>query len=206
MKRYALLSLFALTACQPSGSDADLRRFEQWFHNQKDKSDVEALGAFLNSKGVGDVLPIHQLLRSDTNWRKCNAEPFAVPPKALWPSMVPTLKLLRDEVLPLTGRVQAQSVFRAPSVNQCIGGASGSFHTRFRAIDLEPTNGTTRAQLIEKLCALHARKGKALNMGLGIYKGTRFHIDTAGYRSWGHDHRAATSPCIGFVAPQHKLS
>jgi uncharacterized protein YcbK (DUF882 family) len=110
--------------------------------------------------------------------------------------MVPTLTAIRDEVVPLVGPVEAQSVFRGPDINRCIKGASESTHLRFHAMDMRPTKPMTRAELIDKLCKLHGEKGKALNMGIGIYRGTRFHIDTAGYRRWGHDHRAATSPCI----------
>ena len=112
--------------------------------------------------------------------------------------------VIREEVQPILGPIEALSVYRGPAINRCIKGASRSFHLRFRAIDMRPTTGASRAELIEKLCALHARKGKALDMGLGIYKGTRFHIDTAGYRRWGHDHTASSSPCASFVAPQRK--
>jgi hypothetical protein len=195
VKSLVLTIVLALTACSPSGPDGETEIFNTWSATPIHAADVKALSKYLESKDVGDVIPLRQLLRSDTNWRKCAAEPFTVPPKASWPNMLSTLKLLRNEVIPLIGPVEALSVFRGANINTCIGGANRSQHMRFYAIDMRPTNGTTREQLIAKLCTLHARKGKALNMGLGIYKGTRFHIDTAGYRSWGHDHRAATSPC-----------
>jgi uncharacterized protein YcbK (DUF882 family) len=136
----------------------------------------------------------------------CGADPFAVPPKEQWPHIIPTLKVIRDEVQPLVGPVEALSVFRGVAINRCIKGASQSMHLRFHAIDMRPVRAVTRAQLIQKLCKLHAEKGKALNIGLGIYRGTRFHIDTAGYRRWGQDHHAASSPCTRFVALQRKIS
>jgi Peptidase M15 len=195
--------LLALTSCG-SSENRDSTRFIQWQQEGSNKAETAALQSYLSRKGVGAVIPIRQLLRSDTKWRLCGAEPFDVPPKAYWPHMVPTLALIRDEVQPLVGAVEAQSVFRGAEINRCIKGASRSYHLRFHAIDMRPGKGVSRADLIEKLCALHTHKGMALNMGLGIYRGTRFHIDTAGYRRWGHDHRAASSPCTSFVAPQRE--
>ena len=117
--------------------------------------------------------------------------------------MAPTLEAIRDEVIPIIGQVEAMSVFRATGINGCIGGAKSSYHMRFYAIDMRPTVNMSRKEMVSKLCNLHKRKGVALKMGLGIYRGTRFHIDTAGFRTWGHDHKAATSPCRSIVAPQH---
>jgi uncharacterized protein YcbK (DUF882 family) len=178
--------------------------FAKWQAVDGNQQATKRLQQFLIAEKVGDIIPLDQLLRSDTQWRRCHTEPFAIPPKNKWPDMVPTLRLLRDEVQPLIGPVEAMSVFRSPDINRCIKGASRSYHLKFRAIDMRPVKNVSRAQLIEKLCALHARKGKALNIGLGIYKATRFHIDTAGYRRWGHDHHAISSPCATIVAPQRK--
>ena len=178
--------------------------FAKWQAVDGNRQAMERLQQFLIAEKVGNVIPLDQLLRSDSQWRRCGAEAFAIPAKDKWPEMVPTLRLIRDEVEPLIGPVEAMSVFRSPAINRCIKGASRSYHLQFRAIDMRPVKNVTRAQMIERLCALHARKGKALNMGLGIYKGTRFHIDTAGFRRWGHDHHAISSPCASFVAPQRK--
>jgi hypothetical protein len=200
----ALFTFSVLLASCGKNADQSRTQFALWQDKGTNRDESAALQAYLSKQGVGNVIPLHQLLRSDTKWRVCGAEPFDVPPETLWPNMIPTLRLIHDEVEPLVGPVEAQSVFRAPAINRCIRGASRSYHLKFHAIDMRPTNGTTRQQLIEKLCALHARKGKILNMGLGIYSGTRFHIDTAGYRRWGADHRAESSPCTSFVAPQRK--
>lgn len=193
-----------LTSCD-YGPDRDTSRFAQWQAEAANRTESAALQAYLTRKGVGTVIPIRHLLRSDPKWLWCGADPFVVPPKALWPNMVPTLRLLRDQVQPLVGPVEALSVFRSLKINGCIRGASRSYHLRFFAIDMRPTKSVSRAQLIEKLCKFHTEEGKAFNMGLGIYGGTRFHIDTAGYRTWGHDHRSATSPCRSIVAPQQDL-
>jgi uncharacterized protein YcbK (DUF882 family) len=178
--------------------------FAKWRAIDGNGPATDRLVKFLAAEKVADVIPLDQLLRSDTQWRRCDAEPFAIPPKDKWRDIVPTLRLIRDEVQPLIGPGEAMSVFRTTNINRCINGASRSYHLQFRAIDMRPVKDVSRAELIQKLCALHARKGKALNMGLGIYKGSRFHIDTAGYRRWGHDHHAISSPCTSFVAPQRK--
>jgi uncharacterized protein YcbK (DUF882 family) len=191
-----------LSACNSGAANRDATHFAQWEQSGSNKARAAALQTYLTQNGVANILPLQQLLRSDTQWRKCGVEPFAVPPDAFWPNIVPTLKTIRDEVIPVIGPLEAQSVFRGPAINRCIKGASQSTHLRFQAIDMRPVKSVTRAQLIQKLCKLHAEKGKFFNMGLGIYRGTRFHIDTAGYRKWGQDHRAASSPCTGFVAPQ----
>ena len=193
-----------LNACTSSDDDRDAIRFAQWKQSGSNKVQAAALQTYLNQNGVGKVFPLRELLRSDTKWWLCGVEPFAVPPKAMWPHMVPTLTVIREEVIPIIGPVETQSVYRGPAINSCIKGASRSFHLRFYAIDMRPAKAVSRTKLIEKLCALHAHKGAALNMGLGIYNGTRFHIDTADYRRWGHDHTASTSPCASFVAPQRK--
>jgi uncharacterized protein YcbK (DUF882 family) len=191
-----LLALpLALAACaQPTVQDRSAQ-YQAWLAKADNHAQANALAAYLDQQGVGDVYPMDQLLRSDTNWRRCKAEPFAVPSRRHWPNMVPTLKLIRAEIVPLIGPVEAQSVYRDAAINGCIKGASQSYHLRFHAIDMKPAPGVTRAQLITKLCQLHREKGARLNMGLGIYTGTRFHIDAAGYRGWGHDFRGASFPC-----------
>jgi hypothetical protein len=161
------------------------------------KVEVAAIEAYLEREGVGDVLPIADLLRSDARWRRCPAaEPFAVPPRHLWPAMVPTLRYIRDQLVPAVGPVHIVSGYRDPVANGCFKGAKESRHLRFAALDLMPERALTRAQLIAALCPLHARTGQRFAVGLGIYNVTRFHIDTAGYRRWGADYRATSSPCL----------
>jgi Peptidase M15 len=205
--KLALLVVAAsfLSACSSRDENHDSARYARWQQSGTHNAQAVALQSYLTQHGVGKVLPLRQLLRSDTQWWMCGAEPFAVPPKDQWPHIISTLKVIRDDVQPLMGPVEALSVFRGPAINRCIKGASQSTHLRFHAIDMRPTRPFTRAQLILKLCTLHAEKGKVLNMGLGIYRGNRFHIDTAGYRRWGQDHHSASSPCTRFVALQRKI-
>ena len=174
--------------------DADL--FAAWRLGAA-KDDVAAIEAFLKREGVADILPLADILRSDARWRTCKAaEPFAVPPRHLWPAMVPTLRYVRDELVPVTGPVRVVSGYRDPIANACFKGAKASRHLRFAALDLTPVRPLRRAELIAKLCPLHDRTGARFNVGLGVYPITRFHIDTAGHRRWGADYHAATSPCL----------
>lgn len=174
--------------------DADL--FAAWRLGAA-KNDVVGIETYLKSRGVADILPLADILRSDARWRTCKAaQPFAVPPRHLWPAMVPTLRYIRAELVPVTGPVRAVSGYRDPVANKCFKGASASRHLHFAALDLTPVAPLSRDDLIAKLCPLHARTGARFRVGLGIYTITRFHIDTAGYRRWGADYHAASSPCL----------
>ena len=42
--------------------------------------------------GVGGVVPTWQLLRTATDWQKCGAQPFEVPPTSAWPNIVAALR------------------------------------------------------------------------------------------------------------------
>jgi len=175
-------------------SDVDL--FAAWRLGAA-KDDVAAIEAYLQKEGVADILPLADILRSDARWRTCKAgQPFAVPPRRLWPAMVPTLRYIRDELVPVTGPVRVVSGYRDPVANACFRGASASRHLHFAALDLIPVEPLSRAELIARLCPLHARTGARFDVGLGIYAITRFHIDTAGHRRWGADYRWTSSPCL----------
>ena len=173
----------------------DFSDYHIWMQKAENERQSNALARYLAQNGVDNVMPIHQLLRSDEKWKACKAQPFVVPPKSDWSNIIPTLKLIRDHVVPVTGPIEALSVFRSPSINTCIKGASNSSHLRFLAIDMQPVKPIDRDQLIRNLCKLHREKGSANNMGLGIYSGSRFHIDSAGYRNWGPDYKTSSSPC-----------
>jgi Peptidase M15 len=202
MNRFVLFTflclVLAFTGCgapeRPKAPDNKL--YQQWLAQKDHQAQTKELQLYLKAEGVGDVIPLHQLLRSDVKWKQCKAEPFAVPPKAQWPHIVPALKLIRDAVIPVLGPVEALSVYRGPTINACIKGAHQSRHLQFHAIDMQPVRTITREEMIVKLCALHAQKGKALNMGLGIYRAQRFHIDAYGYRGWGYNYKGASFPCF----------
>lgn len=91
------------------------------------------------------------------------------------------------------GDVTVASSYRDEALNTCVHGASQSAHRNYYALDLVPVDaGITRQELIETLCPIHAHEGRRLDIGLGIYRAQRFHIDA---RGWGEDFQGATFPC-----------
>lgn len=155
---------------------------------------VEALEAFLTAEGVAGIVPTWQLIRTATSWRACGA-PFAVPERASWANMAPALRFVRDRVIPAIGPVEPVAVYRDAAMNACAGGARGSAHRSFHALDLIPTRRLSLDQLTAALCPIHAAHGPRARIGLGFYAGVRFHVDARGFRSWGVDQRGASSPC-----------
>lgn len=167
------------------------------FAAQNQGKDFAEFTAFLRSAGVDSVVPIKDVLRADARWRRCKSAPFTLPPREFWPNMVATLRYVRDDLAPVIGPVSVVSGFRSSEVNKCFKGAKASRHLRFAALDMEPVRPLERADLVDRLCRLHRTSGRANAVGLGIYDGVRFHIDTAGFRTWGRDYRGASSPCRG---------
>ncbi len=197
MPKSAVLALpILLTICgaatpsppQPSPE----ARYAAWLASGH-RAEARAYADELRRLGVGDVVPMDALSRTSRSWRLCGHEEFATPPSALRPNMTPTLRIvarLRDAGI--LDPVLARSVYRDPAVNRCARGSERSKHRENRAIDFDlPPNSDN----IDRLCAFWREHGPALNMGLGFYTATTIHIDTAGFRTWGGDHRRATSLC-----------
>jgi len=146
---------------------------------------VKSFNDYLTTYGVGGVVPTWELLRTASDWQKCGAQPFEVPPPEEWPNVIQTLRYIRDKVIPTVGPVEPVSVYRNPSLNQCAAGAPESAHRFMQAVDLVPLRPITRDALIQQLCAVHARSGEPYGVGLGFYVGLRFHIDSRKFRTWG---------------------
>ena len=203
--RDALVQRIAVPVTAPSGSKP---AFDAWLQDDPDRAQAfMRFEDFLEGAGVGSVVEPWQLMRIDAFFaRKCDAQPFAIPPKELWPNIVPALRLVRDEVIPAFGPVQVLSSYRTPELNVCAGGAGRSNHLEFSALDLATDPYRGGEELYRELCAMHADAGRASRMGLGAYydlaegdySGGRFHIDAQGYRSWGRSYTSASSPCGRF--------
>ena len=146
---------------------------------------ARAFNNYLVSNGVGGVAPTWQLLRTATDWQKCGAEPYEVPPTSEWPNIVATLRYIGANIVPVMGPVEPVSVYRNPALNDCAGGAMASTHREMGAVDMVPLRPITREALMRGLCAIHASSASSSNAGLGFYKGLRFHIDSRKYREWG---------------------
>ena len=146
---------------------------------------VKAFNTYLVTYGVGGVVPTWQLLRTATDWHKCAAQPFEVPPTAAWPNIVAALRYVGAVVEPRIGQVEVVSVYRNPALNACAKGAPTSTHLTMGAVDMVPLSPVTRESLMTQLCAVHRASGERSWIGLGLYKGLRFHIDARKFREWG---------------------
>ncbi|MEO7504603.1 MAG: hypothetical protein ABIT69_05410 [Sphingomicrobium sp.] len=140
---------------------------------------------FLESRHVAGIVPTWQLLRTATAWRSCASEPFEVPPASEWPNIVETLDYVRAHVVPVIGEVEPVSVYRNATLNVCAKGAPDSAHRHLYAVDLVPLRPTSREALMRGLCAIHEWQGGGFDVGLGFYKGLRFHVDSKKFRKWG---------------------
>jgi len=162
---------------------------------------VKAFNEYLTTWQVAGIVPTWQLFRTATAWQRCGAQPFEVPPTSEWPHIVQTLRYVRDYVIPAVGPVEPVSGYRNPALNLCAGGAPESAHKHYSAIDLVPLRQTTREQLMQTLCGMHARRGPDYGVGLGFYAFLRFHVDTTKFRRWNMD-PAVASHCPPIVRPE----
>lgn len=224
MKRYLGLLVLSLAACstqtpqptithrspslpQPSKTVVKIKQqpedYVAWIASADHRQSVQAYKQFLKQKGLADLVPDHELLRSARDWQKCGVEPYAVPPREIWSNIVPTLNILKalvdDGVI---NDFEVTSVYRALSLNRCAGGADASRHVFNAALDFrigpeQPTDldQFNIQQTKTKLCQFWATKGQVLNMGLGVYASGQIHIDSRGFRAWGPDHHYRTSIC-----------
>jgi len=225
MKRYLGLVLLSLTACstqtpkptaplhpqtpltQPTKTVVRIKQqpedYVAWLATGDHRQSVQTYKQFLKQKGLANLVPDHELLRSARDWQKCGVEPYAVPPREIWSNIVPTLSILKalvdDGVI---NDFEVTSAYRALYLNRCAGGADASRHVFNAALDFrigpeQPTDldQFNIQQTKTKLCQFWETKGQALNMGLGVYASGQIHIDSQGFRSWGPDHHYRTSIC-----------
>lgn len=159
------------------------------------RAQLLAFKQFLEMEKVDDVLPTWQLVRTASMWRDCNGPRFEVAPFTEWQHISTTLGFIKAHVEPVIGDVEAMSGYRNAELNQCSGGARESAHRHFFALDLVPLKPIARDGMIRSLCRIHEWRGGGYDIGLGFYSGLRFHVDSKGFRKWGSNGRAATSPC-----------
>lgn len=165
---------------------------------------VRAFNNYLTTYGVAGVFPTWQLLRTASDWQKCGAPAFEVPPPADWPNLVQTLRYIRDQVIPTVGPVEPVSVYRNPMLNVCAAGAPESAHRFMQAIDMVPLRPITRTELMRRLCAVHAKTGEPYGVGLGFYVGLRFHVDSRKFRTWGVNDSGGVA-CPESLALEHAI-
>ncbi|MFK7928897.1 MAG: D-Ala-D-Ala carboxypeptidase family metallohydrolase [Myxococcota bacterium] len=159
--------------------------FDSWVTQDKRAEQLQKFDRFLQSQGVADVAPAWTLWRQGTDWAEVGQPAFAVPPEKDWPAIIPTLKLLRDEVVPLVGDVEVVSAWRSSTYNSVAGGAASSRHLYFEAVDVQPERNWVRQDLHSTLLTRWRAIGPKTGWGLGLYERTRFHVDTHRHRKWG---------------------
>ncbi|WP_265587221.1 hypothetical protein [Sphingomicrobium arenosum] len=160
--------------------------YQAWLAgNEPLQAEVEAYFAYLDAAGVGGVVPKWQLLRTASDWRKCGQPAYEVAPRAFWPEIVNTLRYVEEAVKPAVGEVEVLSSYRNPYLNSCAGGSARSVHRSNIALDVVPRYPFERADLMSRLCTIHARYGQRYDAGFGFYSGIRFHVDAWKYRIWG---------------------
>lgn len=199
--KYTLFLIFTfalLAACTSTPvvtkKREDPNSFPAW--QARHKQEVEQFLQYLAAQDVLKILPPEQLLRSASDWEKCNAEPFAVPPRQRWSDAVSVLRLLRYlQLTGVIGSVEVYSAYRNPSLNICAGGAEKSAHARSFALDFR-VQGTVDPT--DALCDFWRTQGALWNMGYTRYPSGRIHIDTAGYRTWGIDPVSGSVACRRF--------
>jgi Peptidase M15 len=204
----AITTVSARCEAPESGQAGRLSKpeFDRWLHEDPSRhSAFIALSTYLQSRGVGDVVPIWSLTRGDKDRiRACASAGFVIPPRAVWPNLVPALRLVKHRVKPKVGRVEVVSVFRIADLNRCANGAPASRHLSFSALDLIAPDQPDGRTLFGMLCTSWKAAGSKSNWGLGAYfdptrptanRQARFHVDATGWRSWGFSKKSASSSC-----------
>lgn len=194
----ALTALFASPSIAASPAEGQSKAdYLAWLARDPGaRAEVLSFKQYLGMNKVEDVIPTWQLVRTASKWRECAGPRFEVAPFTEWQHIAGTLRFVKSHVEPVIGDVEAVSGFRNAELNQCSGGAKASAHRHFFALDLVPANDELpRASMIRSICKVHDFRGQDYGVGLGFYTGTRFHVDSKGFRRWGADGKGATSPC-----------
>ncbi|PSU35628.1 D-Ala-D-Ala carboxypeptidase family metallohydrolase [Photobacterium lutimaris] len=161
-----------------------LAAFRGWVLMNGMQKKIQKGHEYFLDKGVKEGIPLHLVLLQGTDWRLSNTTIFNLPDEKVWKNMARTLIFIQEHVMPKTGLLIPVSGDRSQEYNQHAGGAPRSSHLDFCALDLVPTRNISRAELHKILKSVYTSVGKENKMGLGLYSGVRFHIDTCGYRQW----------------------
>ena len=182
----ALGMLLLLSSCDKTRhyNTPNAAQFEVFLSQSRNRILFKQFRTYLKNQGVIDVVPTDQLLRQGTDWHDVKLPPFAMPPRKDWRNIIKTLKVIKADIIPLIGPVEVLSAFRTHRYNSSAGGSKGSKHLIFSGVDLLPKKQISRAELHNKLKRYWRKSGRPHAIGLGLYSGLRFHIDTARYRTW----------------------
>ncbi|PMH43290.1 hypothetical protein BCU68_04265 [Vibrio sp. 10N.286.49.B3] len=158
--------------------------FKGWaLLNKNEKRLIEIKEQFL-AAGIKETMPLYLVLLQGTDWTHTKSTLFTLPDDKNIPKMINTIRFIQTYIEPEIGLVIPVSGERTAEYNQEAGGASQSKHLSFCALDVVPKDSIDRTVLHEKLLHIFNTVGKKYNVGLGLYSGVRFHIDTCGFRQW----------------------
>jgi lysozyme family protein len=103
----------------------------------------------------------------------------SLPPRELWPNVVPLAKVLDALRTKLGSAMVLTSVYRNEAHNAAVGGVQGSQHSRFCAADFQAATGNPQqwATALRQM-----REGNMFQGGIGLYK-SFVHIDTRGWNA-----------------------
>jgi len=106
-----------------------------------------------------------------------------LPPEELWDNIVQTVGMA-DCLRQFFGQpLRILSAYRSPAYNKAIAGASKSFHTQFRALDLTPVkNAPSEIKRLRGCAELLIKRG-ILTGGVGRYS-WGVHLDNGPRRDW----------------------
>jgi len=155
------------------------------------KTDLELLAEMDDFFGNAGI--VHFTAREVCSLRK-KGNQLAIPKRAWWPRMVPTLRLSDIVRARLGVPLRVGNGYRPPWYNTLVRGSKRSQHKAFRAVDLDLVGDARdsikiRTDFYRIACEVHLELGREYKMGLGLYRmwhGARVHIDAG--RWWGYRH------------------
>lgn len=103
------------------------------------------------------------------------------PPPGLWKNIRDAASAADEARQRLGSPLTITSAYRSPAYNKAIGGASGSFHLHFRALDIIPARASVNA--LHAIFRQLRREGHPGCRGIGKYS-TFIHIDNGPARDF----------------------
>jgi hypothetical protein len=186
MKKLFLIASLSLAAAAPALAAGPAVKMDA-------VAGAAEFAAHLARSGVADVVPMPQLLRTATDWKRCAGPEFEVPPRERWGEVTKVLELVAElKQRGILSAFDGASGYRNPTLNRCAGGAAGSAHATSFALDLVPRAGGVDEKA---LCSFWRGEGRNWNMGLSRYPSGRIHLDTTGWRTWGANHKNGSAFC-----------